>query len=250
MFYIKIVNYYSFMEMEVLLMIKKHIKKLVSIVLSAVMVIGMSTTAFAATPMTLEEAKEYLSSYNVTKTNAAGKEYTTQYVFDSESDLNKAAAYIVEHGLDNFNNTLDVAISEAVSKEPQSTLAFPRTTDPTTAYETVSGNGNHYVSAESYGLASFDTLGTVEYSVELGYRVTVSNGKFTNLTSISFDIPYISAAGSWGSTTFPSYCNDTNCGVTANYLITKTVEVGLGDFSFEVKSETDNEIFALLTSLN
>lgn len=42
----------------------------------------------------------------------------------------------------------------------------------------------------------------------------------------------------------------TNCGVTANYLITKTVEVGLGDFSFEVKSETDNEIFALLTSLN
>lgn len=96
-------------------MIKKHIKKLVSIVLSAVMVIGMSTTAFAATPMTLEEAKEYLSSYNVTKTNAAGKEYTTQYVFDSESDLNKAAAYIVEHGLDNFNNTLDVAISEAVT---------------------------------------------------------------------------------------------------------------------------------------
>ena len=82
-------------------MIKKHIKKLVSIVLSAVMVIGMSTTAFAATPMTLEEAKEYLSSYNVTKTNAAGKEYTTQYVFDSESDLNKAAAYIVE-GLFSF----------------------------------------------------------------------------------------------------------------------------------------------------
>ena len=82
------------------------------------------------------------------------------------------------------------------------------------------------------------------------YRVTVSNGKFTDLSSISFDIPYISAAGSWGSTSFPSYCNNTNYGVTANYLITKTVEIGIGDFSFEIKSETDNEIFALLTSLN
>lgn len=34
------------------------------------------------------------------------------------------------------------------------------------------------------------------------------------------------------------------------YLITKTIEIGIGDFSFEIKSETDNEIFALLTSLN
>ena len=46
-------------------MIKKHIKKLVSIVLSAVMVIGMSTTAFAATPMTLEEAKELQSTLTI-----------------------------------------------------------------------------------------------------------------------------------------------------------------------------------------
>lgn len=233
-------------------MMKKHLKKFVSMALAAVMAMGMSATVSASSPsssMTLDEAKEYLTSYNVTKTNAAGKEYTTQYIFDNENDLNKAAAYIVEYGLDDFNSALDEAIAESVSSETQLPIVLPRTTTPSTAYETVSGNGNHYVSAEAYGLASFDTLGTVEYLVELGYRVTVSNGKFTNLSSISFDIPYISAAGSWGNTRFPSYCQDTSCGVTANYDITKTVEVGVGDFSFEIKAETDNEIFALLTSI-
>lgn len=171
-----------------------------------------------------------------------------QYIFSSEDDLNSAAQYIAENGLAAFNAALDIAIEDAVSKEPAPTV-LPRTTTPTTGYATVSGNGNHYVSTEAYGLASFDSLGTVEYLVELGYRVTVTNGVFTNLTSISFDIPYISAAGSWGNTRFPSYYTDTSAGVTANYDITKTVEVGVGDFSFEIKTETDNEVFALLTSI-
>ena len=152
-------------------------------------------------------------------------------------------------GLADFNTAVDNAIAEVVSKEPQRTVALTRPTDPTTARETVSGNGTHNVSAQAYGLASFDTLGTVEYLVELGYTVTVSNGKFTKLSNISFDIPQISAAGSWGNTRFPSHCEPANCGVTANYDIVKTVEIGVGDFSFEIKSETDNETFALLTSL-
>ena len=224
-------------------------KKLLSIVLSLVLVFSLSSTAFASeASMTVDEAKSYLENYYVTKVNSAGKEYTVQYIFSSEDDLNSAAQYIADNGLDAFNAALDVAIEEAVSNETPA-VPRPRTTTPRTAYETVSGNGNHYVSAEAYGLASFDSLGTVEYLVELGYRVTVTNGKFTNLTSISFDIPYVSAAGSWGNTRFPSYYTDTSAGVTANYDITKTVEIGIGDFSFEIKSETDNEIFALLTSI-
>lgn len=47
MCYVKIVNYYSFTERAVLLMIKKHFKKLVSVALTAVMALGMTTTAFA-----------------------------------------------------------------------------------------------------------------------------------------------------------------------------------------------------------
>ena len=224
-------------------------KKIMSLLLVVIMVLSIPCTAFASeASMTVDEARAYLENYYVTKVNSAGKEYTVQYIFSSEDDLNGAAQYIADNGLDAFNMALDVAIEEAVGNETP-VAPHPRTTTPTTAYETVSGNGNHYVSAEAYGLASFDSLGTVEYLVELGYRVTVTNGVFTNLTSISFDIPYISAAGSWGNTRFPSHCTNTNAGVTANYDITKTVEIGIGDFSFEIKSETDNEIFALLTSI-
>lgn len=221
-------------------------KKLLSFVLSLAMVFSLSATAFAfEQTMTVEEATEYLETYCATKENAAGKIYTTQYIFSSKDDLNTAAQYIAKNGLDAFNAALDTAIAEVVRNETPTT---PRTTTPTTAYATVSGNGNHYVSAEAEGLASFDTLGTVEYIVELGYRVTLNNGTLSNVTNISFDIPFISAAGSWSCTSLPSHASGGNAGVTANFLITKTVEISIGDFSFEVKSETDNEIFALLTS--
>lgn len=223
-------------------------KKFISVIISLIILLSLSITSIAAERQwTIDEAKDYLQNYNITKTNSIGKEYTTEYIFHSEDDLEKAALYIVENGLSAFNAALESAIADAVSKEPQAII--PYSVSPSSIYRTVSGNGPHYVSAIANGLANFDTLGTVEYQVELGYKVTVTNGKFTNLTSISFDIPYVSAAGSWGHTRFPSYCKDYNCGVTANFDITKTVEVGVGDFSFEVKSETDNEVFALLTNL-
>lgn len=50
MCYFEIVSDYNFTEREVLLMKKKHFKKLVSVALAAVMAIGMSTTTFAAAP--------------------------------------------------------------------------------------------------------------------------------------------------------------------------------------------------------
>lgn len=232
-------------------MTKRRFKKIICSALAMVMITGLSMTAFAdsSTTMTFDEAKEYLRTYNVTQTNSMGKEYTTQYIFKSEQDLNEAAEYIVDNGLDAFNAAITEAITDTVSKEPQTTSSIARTTKPSTAYASVSGNGSHSVSTKAYGLASFDTLGTVEYSVELGYKVTVKNGKISNISSISFDIPYISAAGSWGKTSFQSYRKDSNCGVTANYVITKTVEIAVGRFSVEIKSETDNEVFALITNL-
>ena len=207
------------------------------------------TTAFASS-MTVDDAKEYLKNYSVTRENQLGKEYTTQYVFDSEEDLNRAAAYIAENGLDKFNFAVEEAIDEVVRNESMETIPQMRTANPSAIEETVSGTGNQYVAAEAYGLASFDTLGTVEYSVVLSYRITISNEVFTGINNISFDIPSISTAGSWGNVSFSSYCIDKHCGVTASYLITKSIEIGFGDFSFEVKSETDSEIFSLLARMD
>lgn len=195
------------------------------------------------------DAKEYLTTYRKVDVNEFGNEFTTEYQFNTSQDLDGATSYITKYGLDAFDEAVRIAIEEALHEEEQLELIMPRTTYPTTAYATISGNGTHTVSAETYGLASFDTLGTVEYSAILSYKVPVSNGKITGLSSISFDIPHISAAGSWGNLSLPSYNTSTHVGVTANYTITKTVEISIGDFEFVIKSETDNEVFALLTNL-
>lgn len=140
-------------------------------------------------------------------------------------------------------------MDKVVAEEPYNVIR-PRATTPTVAYATVSGNGSHRVSEVASGFASFETLGTVEYIVELGYQVNVSNGAMTGISNISFNIPYISVGGTWGSISFPSYCYATNAGVTANYVITKTVNVPvIGDVSIGVKAENVNEIFSLLTNL-
>lgn len=233
---------------------KKYLKKLICLAMSTIMIVGSPLTVFASdttnSSMTLNEAKEYLKTYKVTQKNSLGKDCTTQYTFKSEDDLNKVAAYIVENGLENFHNKLNLEVSKIVSKEPKSTLPMPRTVSPITAYANISGNGNHDISKTAYGLASFKSLGTLEYSVKLGYRATVTNGKISSVSRISFDIPYISnPSGSWGKLYAPSYVSDKSCGVTANFVITKTLTVGIGGGGISIKEETDNEVFSITTKL-
>ena len=228
----------------------KKVTRISAATLVLILALAMNTFAFASPAMTFEEAKEYLESYNVTQMNSLGKRYTTQYVFHSEQDLDRAAAYIVENGLDEFNSALDNAIAEASENDLEAVLPQKRTVTPSAVEKAVSGDGTHYVYAIEGGLASFDTLGAIAYSVELSYRVTVKDGKFTQLNNISFDIPAIGPAGSWGEASFSSYCIDEHCGVTASYVITKTLEVGIEGFSFEIKSETDEDVFSLLAYID
>lgn len=226
------------------------ITRISAAVLALTFALVTNTLACASPAMTFEEAKEYLESYNVTQMNSLGKRYTTQYVFHSEEDLNRASAYIAENGLDAFNAALDNAITEIVGKEQETVPPQKRTVTPSAVEKAVSGDGNHSIYATECGLASFDTLGTILYTVELSYRATVKDGKFTQLNNISFDIPAIGVAGSWGEVSFSSYCIDEHCGVTASYVITKTLEVGVGDFSVDIKSETDEDIFSLLAYID
>lgn len=220
-------------------------KKLLSLGLALAVMFVFSTSVFAIdSHMTVDEAKEYLQNYYEVKKTVDGKEYSIEYVFDSNEDLERVAKFLSENGLDAFNAKLDEKIQQIVSME--STIPAPQSTSPSTVYRTVSGEGRHAVEAETYGLASFDTLGTAEYRVKLGYQLTVTNGSFTDLTNIAFDIPTISAASSFGNIRVVDYCNATSAGVTANFDITKTLTIDPG---FDVKAETDNEVFALLTNL-
>ncbi len=235
--------------------IRKFFHRLFGVTL--VFALAFCTTSFAEpldtlmidNQQTLEDAKNYLINYSKVGINEFGKEFTTEYHFNTSQDLDAAAEYIVEYGLDAFNGMVENKVEEIVSQECQSKLITPYTTNPSTIRRIISGNGYHDISGETAGLASFDTLGTVEYMVSLSYRVNVKNNKITELKSISFDIPYISAAGSWGGLALPFHVTDTAAGVTANYTITKTLSIPIGNFEFEIKSETDNEIFALQTRL-
>lgn len=224
-------------------------KRKLLIVLSLVMMFSLSATVFAAEQtMTIEEAKEYLENYYVTKENIYGKEYSMQYIFSSEDDLNSAAEYISDNGLAAFNTARDIAIKEVVSKEPTIDSGL-RATRPSVVYRTVSGNGNHYVNGQTYGLSNFGTLGSTEYLVELGYRVNVANGAFNEINSISFDVRNLRPGVSYGNTRFPSYYTNTNASVTANFDITKEMEISIAGFGFVIKSETANEVFALMTNI-
>ena len=211
-------------------------------------------TAFAKTPEeneidTLEKAKEYLLTYRKVETNKNGKEFITTYQFAEGENLDAAAEFIVENGLDTFNSELEKAIQEYVKNEDTPSIIIPRSTTPGTGHATVSGNGNHNVSAQASGLAQFPSIGNLEYRVVLGYRVTVQNSTITSISNISFDIPYIQPNGSWGNLRLPSNVSGKYASVTANYNITKTINVSVGDFGVPIKSETTNEIFALLTNL-
>jgi len=78
----------------------------------------------------------------------------------------------------------------------------------------------------------------------------VSNGEINNIGTINFDIYNMSSnTGSWGSVGLPNYCYPGYAGVTANYTVTKTIEIGIEDFSIVLKAESVNDVFAVLTSL-
>ena len=64
--------------------------------------------------------------------NELGKEYTTAYQFETSEDLDAAAAYIVGYGLGAFNEAVEAAIEEAVSRERQFVPVSTGTTTPTT----------------------------------------------------------------------------------------------------------------------
>lgn len=116
MCYVKIVNYYSFTEMEVLLMIKKYFKKLVSVALAAAMVMGMSVTAFAnETPVTNNnETKITLNEYELAEQLAAQTPETlSEEGFDSDEIASiKNYKEVYREHISSLNTLSDDALSE------------------------------------------------------------------------------------------------------------------------------------------
>ena len=223
-------------------------KKMLSVILAVIMLFSLSVMSYAKEEyMTTDEAKEYLLNYRVKETDSQGKEITTWYEFDSPEDLEKVADYIANHGLAAFDSAIEDALAEAVEAETQDVAIRPFFTDPVTAYAKISGDGKHNVYTEGTGLVKFASLGAAEYRVTLGYKVTVTNGKITGISSISFDIPQVGPSSTWGNLRISPYYRDKVCGVTANYDITKSLNISIGGGGFQFK--TEKAMFALITNL-
>lgn len=197
----------------------------------------------------LEDAKTYLTGYSKSNVNRFGKEYVVTYSFDSDKDLDAVASYIAKNGIDKFNEAVEIAVEKSVNSEPASMVPQRRTPSSPTIYRTISkSDGLKSVSGTTYGLCDFGNYGTVEYSATLGYNIRVQNGTMQSVTGTNFNIPYISSGGNWGNLSFPTHCTGSNAGVTANYDITKTISIPIGNGNFDIVSKTDDEFFAVLTS--
>ena len=224
-------------------------RRITLIILALIISLLFASAAYAnestKNSMSLSEAKEYLRAYEEV-TFVQGRKIITTYEFANEKALDEAASYISENGLTAFNSMLQEGISKQISKE-QTNPPILRVTTPSTGHAKVSkSNGTYYVHTQATGLVSFDKLGSLEYRLTLGYNVTVKNKKFTKVNDIKFDIPYVSAGGSWGSLNLSSYTDDTSAGVTANYKLTKKLTYA----GVTVKSETKSDLFALLTTFS
>lgn len=227
-------------------------KKIASLIIILGLVFSCTFPSYAQEKnMSLTNAKNYLLNYEELYTKQDGSSSTTHFEFKTEEQLEAAAQYIVDYGFDSFWQIVNESISEQTAKDSDRLLDSSRSVNPLTAYVNVSGNGTHNVSAIGLGTADCGNLGPVEYTVELGYRATVANNVFTSVNNIYINIIVSTAGGSYSDISFNSYYNNHNCGVTANYKITKSITVPIpgSPFGFDIISDYDLDSFALLTTL-
>ena len=225
-------------------------KKLRLILMAVMMVMLLPVTSLASS-ISHADARDYLVNYRETVINENGEEITRRYSFNSDEDIDILADYIVDHGFDAFNEAIETAIN-IKNAETQSSLPVvePRSVNPLTIYKTISGNGRHDISDEAGGITEFDKLSDEEYIAVLEYRLDVENGKIVELSDISFDVTDLSYECSYTNTSFPSYFNDNNAGVTANFTIVKTVQITIDPLLPPVVLiEEDPESFAILVTL-
>ena len=239
-------------------------RKGIAIVLSVLMVLGTSVTSFAETkeatnePSTIEEAKVYLLNYCDVSINEIGREVKTTYEFLSAEQLNNAAIYIVENGLESFNEKLDREIKIALEKEKSSNIASyssipnlqngvtTRESSPTSVTKTISGNGTHSVSGTTYGTAYFNTLGTGSYTAKISYKVVVSGGKISRISSgptFSYTVGF--STMDINDISLSQTVNNYKVSVTSRYTVSKTVTLA----GINVKSETDTDVFGVAAVL-
>ncbi|WP_160203200.1 MULTISPECIES: hypothetical protein [Anaerotruncus] len=117
---------------------------------------------------------------------------------------------------------------------------------PMSIQKTISGNKTHKILGEAYGLASFATLGTGEYKVDLSYSVVVKNGKISSVSTPKLSFPMMSGGLSYDNISINKVPETHKVSVTARYDIVKKANLGM----INIKAETDTEVFGVAALLS
>lgn len=178
-------------------------------------------------PQTLDEAKEYLLQNRKIYIIKNGQTCEYEYEFQTEKDLDKAAEYIMENGLESFNTQLTQKMQNRVNAAIETNTISTRDADVLSKKVYIpKKDGVHRVSEIFTGIADFEGIDeliyTSNYIARISYNVTVKNGVMTDLTGYSFEMQNIDFA-SLKSVTLNKGLSNTGASVTANYTMERTI---------------------------
>lgn len=220
-----------------------------------VLVLVFSTTVFATSvnggekKMTLEEAEKYITNYEKTVLNEDGTETKITFNFTNKEDLKRIAEYITEYGVKSFEKTvneeLGITNEEFQNSEtPEKAVSIP----VPIINKTINTNGIRTITGEYTNIVSFDKGGRVEYLAELSCRVTSKNGKITDITSLNFNMEYISKYGGFNNVKLTKSVNNSVVGsVTATYDISNTTYIIIKGVSVPVTQKKQDSFVIVIT---
>lgn len=204
----------------------------------------LPTKAYGAPPdvMSLDEAKSYLTSYRATELNDFGEPFTVSYRFKNEEQLDEAARYLSQYGVDAFNKLIDEKVAQKTEHDTRAIT--PYSVKPFTVYRTVSSNGTHRLSGTGDGTSNFGKYGSITFTANIGFSVVVSGGKISSCHSPWFKLSYLSSGAQMvPEVALPTSCNPgSGASVTANFKIERVVGVDV----LEVVVGTSYEVFCLI----
>lgn len=195
-------------------------KKLLSAILTVVMVVSMGMTAFASD--SLIRLKTELGKEEVFKWGE--KELKVKFDVSqlSHEDLLRIKEYMDLNKIDSAREL----IGKSVYSAERSVLKKRQPIEIHLNANKIS-DGFHSDSMEEYMLVDFGKGGTMEYIAVLKIKVNVKGGKIAEVSSTSFDVKSMPSYGSISNIRIPTYVSSDkmHAGMTVNYDVTKTIEV-------------------------
>lgn len=187
---------------------------------------------------------EYLDNFCYEYCNADGQKTTLTYNLSSltSSETKYLLDYIEKIGIKNFERLI---IRNAGIPQNKSQLFQPTPRALISKYVVFPENGRQTYTNREYQLVSFEQGHTMECSENISITVLCQNGIVIGVPNFSFNLE-TSPQGSYVVENMHSEYSSNSAGLSVTYTVTKTIEAGVGDFSFPILQYSQLRSAALL----